>query len=150
MRKPFVATLLILAVSVPIAFGQTASTLDSSDFALLRNAQFTNQQYAPHHVSYGFGSACRSLNPFYHLLAASMYAYQSTISPFIAHHCAYSPSCLTYSKELIEEYGLLKGVLLTADRLTRCNRVALTNRDSQYLRNEGHGYIHEAVDRYHL
>ena len=77
-----------------------------------------------------------------------MFAYQKVISPVIARHCAYSPTCSAYSKELIREYGLAKGICLTADRLTRCTRIALTGADTYFLIDEGHGHIQETPERY--
>jgi putative membrane protein insertion efficiency factor len=35
--------------------------------------------------------------------------------------CRYSPTCGQYSKEAINKYGILKGVLLGAGRILRCN-----------------------------
>lgn len=46
--------------------------------------------------------------------------YQGHISAIIAADCLYVPSCSRYSRQAINNYGLVKGVLLTADRLTRC------------------------------
>jgi putative component of membrane protein insertase Oxa1/YidC/SpoIIIJ protein YidD len=46
--------------------------------------------------------------------------YQKHISAVIAADCLYALSCSRYSREAINKYGLVSGVLLTADRLTRC------------------------------
>ncbi len=35
--------------------------------------------------------------------------------------CTFSPSCSHFGVDAIKEFGLLKGVLLTSDRLQRCN-----------------------------
>jgi putative membrane protein insertion efficiency factor len=47
--------------------------------------------------------------------------YQQGVSPVIAADCLYSPSCSRFSRQAINKYGLVKGVLITADRLTRCS-----------------------------
>ncbi|HDY97284.1 MAG TPA: membrane protein insertion efficiency factor YidD [Pseudomonas sabulinigri] len=47
--------------------------------------------------------------------------YRYAISPLMASHCRFYPSCSCYAQEAIEEYGLLKGVALSARRLGRCH-----------------------------
>lgn len=125
-----------------------AQQLDSADMALLRAVQHEDHTYDGRQVTYGFTPGKRTWNPLYHLLSASMYAYQSTVSPLLSTRCMYRPTCSAYSKELIHEYGLLKGTFLTADRLTRCNRIALTDLNNRYILGNSHGSINETVDRY--
>ena len=43
--------------------------------------------------------------------------YQNGLGKFIPSHCPMQPSCSRYSIEAISQYGLIKGVILTADRL---------------------------------
>jgi len=57
------------------------------------------------------------LKPFYFML----WAYKSVASGQLYNECAFVPSCSRFSYRSIHEFGLLKGVLMTADRLTRCN-----------------------------
>lgn len=52
---------------------------------------------------------------------ALLTVYQKHISALIAADCLYSLSCSRYSRESINKYGFARGVLLTADRLTRCS-----------------------------
>jgi len=66
----------------------------------------------------------RQLNPLAWTLGGLMFTYQRLISPQLPSDCLYDHHCSAFSKELIGEYGLLKGVLLTSDRLCRCNRVS--------------------------
>ena len=47
--------------------------------------------------------------------------YQKFISSQDAPTCSFSPSCSRFCMACIQEYGVLRGVLLTADRLLRCN-----------------------------
>src|ERR1041385_2264859 len=47
---------------------------------------------------------------------------QPVISPQISSDCVCSRSCSNFSKEAIHQFGLVKGIFLTADRLLRCNR----------------------------
>ena len=46
--------------------------------------------------------------------------YQEIISPVDGEHCPMYPSCSQYCKESVSEYGLLKGILFSTDRLHRC------------------------------
>jgi uncharacterized protein len=47
--------------------------------------------------------------------------YQYLISPFMANHCRFYPSCSSYAVEAIERHGVLKGSWLTILRLLRCH-----------------------------
>lgn len=47
--------------------------------------------------------------------------YQKFISSQDSPTCSFSPSCSRFGMACIQEYGVLRGVLLTADRLIRCN-----------------------------
>lgn len=64
-------------------------------------------------------------NPFTLTFGGMMFVYQRMLSPQLAPECLYHPSCSSYSKQLIREYGLVKGAVASADRLMRCNRVAV-------------------------
>ena len=48
-------------------------------------------------------------------------AYQIAISPLLGNNCRFVPTCSQYSIDAINEYGILKGVYLSAKRLLRCN-----------------------------
>ena len=47
--------------------------------------------------------------------------YRYCLSPFIGHHCRFTPSCSLYAKEAISKFGLRKGSVLTLKRLSRCH-----------------------------
>ena len=56
------------------------------------------------------------------LLATSpIVLYQRVISPAIPRRCKYEPTCSRYAVEAIREYGILRGAVLAAWRLLRCN-----------------------------
>lgn len=63
-------------------------------------------------------------NPVTLTLSGLMFVYQRYISPQLSSQCLYEHTCSGFSIELIETYGLARGMVLTADRLSRCNRVA--------------------------
>ena len=47
--------------------------------------------------------------------------YQKHISPELGHNCKYEPSCSEYTKQAIEKYGVVRGILKGAYRILRCN-----------------------------
>ena len=47
--------------------------------------------------------------------------YQRVISPALPRRCKYHPSCSAYALQAIRTYGILRGVVLAAWRLLRCN-----------------------------
>ena len=47
--------------------------------------------------------------------------YQRVLSPALPRRCKYHPSCSAYAVEAIRRYGILRGVVLAAWRLLRCN-----------------------------
>lgn len=51
------------------------------------------------------------------------------ISPILPKSCRYVPTCSEYSMEAYKRYGVVKGTVLTAWRLCRCNPlgIVLTN-----------------------
>ncbi len=50
-----------------------------------------------------------------------VYAYRKLVSPFIAPRCRYYPSCSTYAVDALKAYGPIRGSILAAWRLVRCN-----------------------------
>ncbi|KAF3449177.1 hypothetical protein FNV43_RR09905 [Rhamnella rubrinervis] len=47
--------------------------------------------------------------------------YKREISPLLPKSCRYVPTCSEYSMEAYKKYGVVKGTVLTACRLCRCN-----------------------------
>jgi putative component of membrane protein insertase Oxa1/YidC/SpoIIIJ protein YidD len=68
-------------------------------------------------------------NPVSLFFGGLMLLYQSTVSVQIGANCPYEVSCSSFSKRSINEYGIFKGIALTADRLTRCTRLAAIDLD---------------------
>jgi uncharacterized protein len=94
---------------------------------MLRKAEFTRDQFTQKRkVSYLFEgrNAFVKYNPVSLVFGGLMMLYQKTISVQIGAACPYEVSCSNFSKACIRKYGLLKGIPLTADRLTRCTRLA--------------------------
>ena len=47
--------------------------------------------------------------------------YQRLLSPVLPRRCKYHPTCSAYAAQAIESYGILRGAVLAAWRLLRCN-----------------------------
>ncbi len=47
--------------------------------------------------------------------------YQRLLSPLVPARCKYHPSCSQYALDALHEYGLVRGFVLAAWRLLRCN-----------------------------
>lgn len=54
-------------------------------------------------------------------LSAPIVAYQRVISPGLPRRCRYEPTCSSYAIQAIAEFGILRGLVLAAWRLLRCN-----------------------------
>ena len=48
-------------------------------------------------------------------------AYSYLLSPFLGHHCRYTPTCSQYAREAIESHGALRGSWLALKRLATCH-----------------------------
>ncbi len=54
-------------------------------------------------------------------MIALIRAYQRFVSPLLPRRCKYHPTCSAYAVQAIESYGILRGSVLAAWRLLRCN-----------------------------
>jgi hypothetical protein len=55
------------------------------------------------------------------LVLLPVVAYQRLVSPLLPRRCKYEPTCSRYAVEAVEEFGVLRGSVLAAWRLLRCN-----------------------------
>lgn len=152
MKHPLLALLLLASWLVPCAMvsAQTSSSLSAADHVALLKHATSHTPPTRHPVHYGFNVPWRYKGLVYHTFASGMYIYQTCISPSIARSCAYKPSCSNYSKALIRRYGIAKGIVCSADRIMRCNRIALADGDDHSLIDPADHRIHETVNRYSL
>ena len=47
--------------------------------------------------------------------------YRIAISPMMAPHCRFYPSCSAYAEEAIRHHGAMKGMVLAVNRILRCH-----------------------------
>jgi putative membrane protein insertion efficiency factor len=55
------------------------------------------------------------------IVVAPIVAYQRFVSPALPRRCKYEPTCSRYAVQSVQEYGILRGLVLAAWRLLRCN-----------------------------
>ena len=105
-------------------FGQ--NSID--EVALLKEQNFKENKFDVRKVSYLFSNTNNVLvkyNPVSLTFGGLLFFYQKAISPQISVDCPYELNCSNFSKRCIQHFGLLKGISLTADRLTRCSQFTL-------------------------
>jgi hypothetical protein len=54
-------------------------------------------------------------------LIGAVRIYQKTLSPLLGPRCKYYPSCSHYGVEALQQHGAVRGSLLAAWRVARCN-----------------------------
>lgn len=125
MQKP-VTRLTIVAFLFSISgfvFGQDSLVVKDIDnirvSLLLDRSEDSGRSYL-----YKDAQIIKKLNPLGWVFGATLYFYQNVLSKHISADCLFIPSCSDYSKEAIKEEGIVKGTILTIDRLSRCNRIA--------------------------
>lgn len=115
-------------------------TKDSVQYFSIRNVKLIENKNKSYIAKYNPVSLC---------LKGMMYVYQKIISPQLSTDCIYEISCSNYSKELIKNYGFIKGTFCTADRLLRCNRISMKDIHPLSINDKTHKVI-EKVDIYKL
>jgi putative membrane protein insertion efficiency factor len=63
----------------------------------------------------GFSRAARAI------VTAPIVVYRKAISPALPRRCKYEPTCSRYALDAIRTYGMLRGGVLSAWRVLRCN-----------------------------
>jgi putative component of membrane protein insertase Oxa1/YidC/SpoIIIJ protein YidD len=105
-------------------FGQAFT---SADLELLKNYNFetSKKEMSFRPFSLSGKNDISKYNPAKILAASGLYFYQNVISKQLGSNCPYHHSCSSFSKMCISRHGLIKGMLLTGDRLTRCGQFGL-------------------------
>jgi uncharacterized protein len=55
------------------------------------------------------------------IVLAPIRLYQRLLSPALPRRCKYEPTCSAYAVQAIRDFGVLRGIVLAAWRLVRCN-----------------------------
>jgi putative membrane protein insertion efficiency factor len=99
---------------------------DDSDLELLKSINLTKPEFNNRKVEYYAKSVkgINKFNPLVHVFGGLLFVYQKFVSVQISSKCSFEPSCSSFSKQALKEFGLIKGLALTTDRLMRCNVIA--------------------------
>jgi len=122
-QNRLVSALLLFFLFLP---GHAQKIAVASDISLLKKHFYSNIPVASERswIYSNDTTRTRHMNPAGYLLGASLYIYQNTISKHLSADCLFSPSCSEFSKQSIREYGIIRGILASLDRVNRCNRIA--------------------------
>lgn len=55
------------------------------------------------------------------IVASAIRVYQRVVSPMLPPSCRYWPTCSQYTLQAVQKHGILKGGLMGAWRVLRCN-----------------------------
>jgi putative membrane protein insertion efficiency factor len=81
------------------------------------------------------------------LLLAPLHVYRRLISPALPDRCKYYPTCSTYAVQAVRELGPLRGAVVAAWRLARCNPWSHGGvdelADRRLFRGHDHGHRHD-------
>lgn len=142
--------LIIIFIGLFFGFSVYAQ-LSKEQVQLIKNTDFNNHAFDPRKPK--FLSADKGFlikyNPINLTLGGLLYFYQKIISPQLLSNCPYEISCSAFSKACIQEFGFIKGIPLTADRLTRCTQFTMMDILPGQI-NEKNGKIIDNLDKYRL
>ncbi len=147
--KTILTTLLILLSG---SFMTLKAQSVADDFSLISEKQDEHQdEVSSQSDRTSFSPAGRNAferyNPVSLMLSASLYGYQSFISPQLGSNCIYHTSCSTFGQQAINTEGFAKGMIMTADRISRCNRIAGSDVPLHRIDTES-GLIQDEPERY--
>lgn len=124
--------LLIIFLSF-ILSNNLFAQLNANDLNLVKQSNFKEEKYEYKRKVKFLDVKTKNVfvkyNPVSLTLGSLLFFYQKFISPQFATNCPYEISCSEFSKVAIKRYGLLKGIFLTSDRLTRCTQFAAIDLD---------------------
>lgn len=126
---------LLSKVLLLIAFSQflILTNADAQDINLLKDLKMVSKKskVVKHrtnpYIYKNEKSVLKKYNPVSLTFGGLLYIYQNAITYQFAAGCIYCPTCSEFSKRSIKEFGLFKGFLLSADRLSRCSKIAATD-----------------------
>ena len=128
--KRFTGAVIVVVVIFLLGDSIKAQQIDFITDLNTINKKLSEKRPDPHKRPYIYKdepSLIKKINPVNILFGGTLYVYQNVISKQISSGCLYTPSCSEFSKNAIRDYGLLKGVILSADRVYRCNGYAATD-----------------------
>lgn len=73
--------------------------------------------------------------------------YKFFLSEQLSANCEFCPSCSIFARDVIHDFGILQGVLMTADRLTRCG-TQFSDKNNSYLFDRSNAKIIDSSAQY--
>jgi putative component of membrane protein insertase Oxa1/YidC/SpoIIIJ protein YidD len=148
MRKWLSNSLFVVCYLLSVDVNAQQSKTDNE---FLQNQNFSQQKFETKRKVTFLLSKKKNLivryNPVSLTFGGLLFMYQKFLSPQISNNCPYNPSCSGFSKNSILTFGLMKGIALSADRLTRCNSIAAHDISFLDFKN---GKIDDAPEKYRL
>lgn len=129
MRSSIFKGLTVLTVSL-LGIGASAQHYNFKPDIEIINKKLSEKHTDPYRRPYIYKdepSVIKKINPVNIVFGTSLYVYQNVFSRHISANCLYTPGCSEFSKDAIREYGVLKGAILSVDRLNRCNILSAMN-----------------------
>jgi len=134
MKMPAFIALIFLSALLLAALPRACAQSAAGDLQLIRDRQFDVPGELAHY--HGAGNSEQALqsrhtnfiaqyNPVSLVLKGALLGYQKLVSEQLARSCPYEITCSNFSKQAIQEFGVFKGVFISADRILRCNRIGL-------------------------
>ena len=145
-----------LAILVFIFYFSKLNAQVDNDIQLIQNRKFYSEEnfnyYQGQHNSQqimqtGKKSFLQKINPVTLVLKGAMYAYQNCLSQQLSKQCPYEITCSNFAKLSIKDLGLIKGLVVSADRILRCNRISILDYFSLDI-NEETGKIEDSPWKY--
>ncbi len=153
IRKLFLLTFVFTAVikCYPQNFLADVALIKNKDYSIVvRDNNYRSDIKINNKEPLEFKHKCfiARYNPVSIGAAALMLLYQHIVSPQFSGFCLYERSCSNFSKAAISEFGLIKGVFISADRLLRCNISAI--HDIPADKFDPAGYAIDEPEKYHI
>jgi putative component of membrane protein insertase Oxa1/YidC/SpoIIIJ protein YidD len=114
--------------------------LIDNNLELIKENPFTVKQLPRSKATYLFKDKKNVIvkyNPVSLAFGGMLLFYQRVVSAQLSTNCPYDVSCSNFAKRSIQQLGFLKGVFLSADRLTRCTQFTLIDLTDSYYNEQG-------------
>jgi putative component of membrane protein insertase Oxa1/YidC/SpoIIIJ protein YidD len=149
---PYFAIKIVLLFFVILITNTFSSAVPpQSDFEMLQAKETDENAHIHSHDIRFMRSRSKNViiryNPVSLVFGGLMYTYQRFISPQLPSECLYVHNCSNFSKDLFYEYGLVKGLFTTSDRLLRCNRLSALDIHPLMI-DENSGKVMDSIDIY--
>ena len=73
--------------------------------------------------------------------------YQLILSPWLGKQCRFYPTCSEYSIQALREWGVFRGLWLSARRILRCQPWTKSFGEDPVPKRSGHGGSHESTTK---